>query len=218
MNDTLPPERTEKVALAPDLRALSQRAVRAWTERMAVRPLGDAYAVDSESGATYVVDPVEGTCTCPDRQLRGETCKHLRRVAIEITAERVPPPGHRREQCVACGTETFAPTDAEEPPLCSACALEPGEVVVDRKTGGRLVVVRVRPDRADEVMIPETNTTVADYSTNQGYPPGDIVVEAVYAGAVSRETPRRYSFPLSRLQRTDDAAIVDPPAPTPAEN
>ena len=56
INSTLPTP-TEKVALVPDLRSLSERAIRAWTERMAVRPLGDRYAVDSESGATYVVDP-----------------------------------------------------------------------------------------------------------------------------------------------------------------
>ena len=215
INSTLPTP-TEKVALAPDLRSLSERAIRAWTERMAVRPLGDRYAVDSESGATYVVDPVEGTCTCPDQQLRGETCKHLRRVAIEITARRVPPPGERRADCAACGTETLVDRDAAEPPLCPACDLERGEVVLDRETGDRLVVVRVTPDRADEVTIPETGRTVADHATNDGYPADDLVVEAVYLGALGQEQPRRYSFPYSRLEPTDDAAIVDG-VPLPAE-
>jgi hypothetical protein len=46
-----------KTALAPDLRRLDDRAARAWTERMAVHPLGETYAVNSESGARYVVDP-----------------------------------------------------------------------------------------------------------------------------------------------------------------
>ena len=209
MTEQTLPTRAEKVALAPDLRSLSERAIRAWTERMAVRPLGDRYAVDSESGATYVVDPVAGTCTCPDQQLRGETCKHLRRVAIEITSRRVPPPGKHRVDCVACGTETLVDRDAAEPPLCPACDLERGEVVLDRETGDRLVVVGVTPDRADEVTIPEMGRTVADHPTNDGYPTDDPVVEAVYLGAVGREQPRRYSFPRSRLRRTDDAALVD---------
>jgi hypothetical protein len=210
MTDPTPPEPTEKVALAPDPQSLSDRGLRAWTERMAVRPLGERYAVDSESGATYVVDPVAGTCTCPDQQLRGETCKHLRRVAIEITARRVPPPSERRADCGACGIETFVPSDAEAPPLCSGCALNPGEVVLDRETADRLVVVRVTPDRADEVTIAETGATVATHPTNDGYPSDDTVIEAVYVTDLHREGPRRYSFPRSRLRRTDDAAVDVP--------
>jgi len=217
MTDSPPPEPTGKVALAPDLRSLSDRGMRAWTERMAVRPLGERYAVDSESGATYVVDPVAGTCTCPDRQLRGETCKHLRRVAIEITARRVPPPGERRADCAACGTGTFVPRDADAPLLCSGCDLDRGAVVLDRETGDRLVVVRVTADRADEVTIAETGTTVAAHPTNEGYPSDDLVVDAVYVTDLHRDEPRCYSFPRSRLRRTDDATIVDP-APLPADS
>ena len=216
MIDTTPPAPAEKVALAPDLRRLSERGVRAWTERMAVRPLGRVYAVDSESGTTYVVDPVAGTCTCPDRQFRGETCKHLRRVAIEITARRVPPPGQRRADCAACGTETFTPVDASGPPLCSGCDLDQGEVVLDRETGDRLVVVRMLSDHADEVTIAATGGTVAAHPTNDGYPTDDIVVEAVYLDALGDEELTRYAFPRSRLRRTDDAAIVDG-VPLPAE-
>jgi hypothetical protein len=178
---------------------------------MGVRPLGgDRYAVDSESGATYVVDPVASTCTCPDATIRGATCKHLRRVAIEITTRRVPPPGHRRAACAACGTGTFVPEEADPPALCPACRLDPGSVVLDRETGARLVVAAVTDRRADEVTVPEADVTVADYPTNEGYPEDDPVVEACYLAAAARgSAPRRYSFPLTRLRRTDDAALVE---------
>jgi hypothetical protein len=203
-----PTDHTERVALAPDLRSLSERGARAWTEQMAVRPLDGGYLVDSESGATYVVDPVTGTCTCPDQQLRGETCKHLRRVAIEITVGRVPPPGKRRGTCGACGVEAFVPHD-ESPPLCPTCRLEPGDVVLDRERDDRLVVVRVTDDRADEVTVPETDTTVAAYPTNEDYPADDLVVEAVYLSSLDRDDePVRYRFPRSRLRPADDAAVL----------
>lgn len=198
-----------KVPLAPDLRAMPDRAARAWAEPMAVRPLaGSRYAVDSASGATYVVDAGDGSCTCPDAQIRGETCKHRRRVAIEITAGRVPPPGQRRADCAACGTEAFVPETAS-PVLCGNCRLDPGDVVLDRETGDRLVVEAVTDRRADEVTIRAADTTVAGYPTNEGYPADDLVVEAVYLGDVGREEPRTYAFPLSRLRRTDDAALVE---------
>lgn len=208
MTDIKPTDEAERVALAPDLRSLSDRGTRAWTEQMAVRPLDGTYLVDSESGATYVVDPVAGTCTCPDQQLRGETCKHLRRVAIEITVGRVPPPGKRRGTCAACGVEAFVPR-AETPPLCPTCRLEPGDVVVDREGDDRLVVVRVTDDRADEVTVPETDTTVTAYPTNEDYPADDFVVEAVYLASLGRgDEPQRYRFPLSRLRPADDAAVL----------
>lgn len=205
-----PTEQSERTALAPDLRRLEDRAARAWTEAMAVRPLGGSrYAVDAQSGATYVVDAAAGTCTCPDDRIRGERCKHRRRVAIEITAGRVPPPGRVRARCDACGTETLVPEDAAPPHLCAACRLTPGDVVRDRETGDRLVVARVTDRRADEYAIPDADTTVAAYPTNDGYPDDDLVVEAVYLGSLGRGAPRRYAFPLSRLDQTDDAALVD---------
>lgn len=198
-----------RVALAPDLRSMPDRAARAWAERMAVRPLGDGeYAVDSQSGATYVVDPLDGSCTCPDATIRGEICKHMRRVAIEITARRVPPPGQRRADCAACGTETFVPEASDPPVLCDACRIDPGDIVLDRETGDRLVVVSVTDRRADEVVV-EDDVTVAGYPTNDGYPDDDPVVEASYlTDAATSDDPRRYSFPLSRLRPTDDAALV----------
>lgn len=202
----------EKAALAPDLRALDDRAARAWTERMAVRPLGESrYAVDAESGATYVVDLTGPSCTCPDNQIRGQRCKHLRRVAIEITSHRVPPPGKTWAVCDACRTETFAAEDAPGPHLCPACHLDPGDVVIDRETGDRLVVRTVTDDRADEVSIDAAETTVADYSTNEGYPSDDLVVEVSYLSdlASDRNRERRYSFPLSRLEPADDAELIE---------
>lgn len=200
-----------KTALAPDLRRLDDRAARAWTERMAVRPLGEGrYAVDAESGATYVVDLPERSCTCPDNRLRHQHCKHLRRVAIEITSHRVPPPGKTLARCDACGTLTFVDEDAPGPHLCPACHLEPGDVVFDREAGDRLVVQAVTDRRADEVAVDAADTTVADYPTNEGYPPDDLLVEASYMGDVTRERTRdrRYSFPLSRLELADDAELV----------
>ena len=204
MSHSDPPATDRLVALAPDPESLSQRGLRAWTERMAVRSLGETYVVESESGGRYHVDLRAGTCSCPDHTIRGETCKHLRRVAIEITAGRVPPPG---ETCVACGRAT---ADPDSSGLCPRCALEPGEIVLDRETGNRLVVVRVRPDTAENTELAATETTVADYPTNEGYPSDDIVVEAVYAADVARrDSPRRYAFPHSRLAPVDDAAIVE---------
>jgi len=207
MSYTEPPAADELVALAPDPGTLSDRGLRAWTERMAVHPLGETYAVDSESGERYVVDPTSSSCSCPDARMRGETCKHLRRVALEITAGRVPPPGDN-PTCRSCGAETLT---IEGPPvLCDACGLDPGDVALDRETGDRLVVVRVLPRRADEVEIAATDTTVASHPSNEGYPLDDPVLEAVYATDVARrDDPRRYVFPLARLEPADDAALVD---------
>jgi len=202
-----PTDSHERTALAPDLRELDDRAARAWTERMAVAPRGDGeYAVTSESGHTYVVDLGTGTCTCPDYRVRGERCKHRRRVAIEITARRIAPPGHERARCDACGTVTVVPEGSAEPHLCDQCHLDPGDVVLDRETGDRLVVASVTPDRADEHRL-ETGETVAGYATNEGYPADDIVVEATYLSAARRSEPRRYAFPRSRLHRTDAALV-----------
>jgi hypothetical protein len=189
---------------------MPDRSYRAWAERMAVRPLGGhQYAVDSQSGATYVVDPVAGTCTCPDATIRGETCKHQRRVAIEITTRRVPPPGKRRATCAACGTETFVAEHADPPALCEGCRVEAGDVVLDRETGDRLVVLAVTDRPASAVRIEAADTSVADYPGNEGYPDDDLVVEAAYLSDLGRPDPRRYSFPLSRLDLADDAALVE---------
>jgi hypothetical protein len=211
MPETRTPTHTRKTALAPDVRRLDERAARAWTERMAVRPLDDGrYAVDSASGATYVVDLPERSCTCPDHRIRGQRCTHIRRAGVGVTTRRVPARGARAAQCVACSREAFVPED-DPTPLCDACQLEAGDVVQDRETGDRLVVARVTDRRADEVRIEAAGETVADYETNGGYPADDPVVEVSYLGDIARrESPRRYSFPLSRLERVDDAAVLDP--------
>jgi len=87
-----------KAPLAPDVTALEDRSARAWTEPMAVRPLGDGrYVVESAGDATYVVDLEAARCSCPDHEIRGARCKHLRRVAIEVTHGRLPAPGTQRE-------------------------------------------------------------------------------------------------------------------------
>ncbi|WP_254279599.1 SWIM zinc finger family protein [Haloarcula marina] len=201
---------SERTALAPDSSRLPSRAARAWTERMAVRPRGNStYAVTSESGHTYLVDLADHSCSCPDHQIRGEQCKHLRRVAIEITTRRVPPPGHQRARCDACGEVTFVPTGADPPHLCERCRLAPGDVVRDRETGKRLVVAAVTNDHADEYVIAATGRTVADHETNGGYPAADIVVEATYlTDAARRPDPKRYAFPHSRLAKTDEQLVV----------
>jgi hypothetical protein len=200
----------QSTALAPDLRSLPDRAARAWTERMAVRPRGDStYAVTTESDSTYLVDIAQRSCSCPDNRIRGERCKHLRRVAIEITAKKVAPPGKERATCDACGAVTFVAADARTPHLCGNCRLETGDVVRDRETGDSLVVVRVADERASEWTIDATGETVADYDTNDGYPPDDLVVLATYlSDAVGSTDPREYAFPLSRLRSVEDAELV----------
>lgn len=192
---------SRKESLVPDLGGMPERAARAWTERMAVSALGGGrYAVDSQSDARYIVDLPRTRCSCPDHEIRGERCKHLRRVAIEITEKRVPPPGFRATDCLACGRETFVPEDTRLP-LCSHCEFDPGERVRDRETGDLLTVVRTTDHRADEVEIEAVNSTVAAYPTNRAYEPGEPVVEAVYPGS-----DRHYSFPRSRLVRRPQAS------------
>lgn len=227
MSQVYPP----KVALAPDLRKLDERAVRAWTEPMAVTPLGGGvYRVETQDDHSYSVDLPGQRCTCPDHQYRGSQCKHLRRVAIEITQERVPPPGKEVADCAVCATESYVP-ELSDPPLCDDCRLEPGDIVRDRETGevdrgetsgeasgersepragDRLVVTRVTTDRADEYVIETAGRTVADYETNEDYPADDLVVEVVYLGAAARrDDPREYAFPYSRLDHSEDAALVE---------
>jgi hypothetical protein len=191
---------SRKESLVPDLGEMEERAARAWTERMAVSPLSDGrYAVDSQSGATYTVSLPRTRCSCPDHEIRGERCKHLRRVAIEITEGRVPPPGFRTANCLACGRGTFVPENARLP-LCPYCEFDAGERVRDRETGDLLTVVHTTDRRAAEVEIETLDSTVAAHPTNRAYDPGEPVVEAVYPGS-----DNHYSFPRSRLVRRPQA-------------
>jgi len=196
--------------LAPDTGRLEARSARAWIEAMAVRPVGHGgYAVESESGATYLVSLPRSDCTCPDHEMRGERCKHLRRVAIEVTEGRVPPPGKRREDCAACGRESFVPESG--PAVCGDCWLERGDLATDRESGDTVVVCRLTDETADGRFIEAADCTVADYPANDGYPADDPVVEVVYpfdgdpdAGLDER---RRYAFPYSRLSVRDQMLV-----------
>lgn len=201
------PASPEKRPLAPDLSTLDPRAVRAWTEPMAVVPLGSGrYAVESGSDSRYVVDLPAGDCDCPDHTFRDERCKHLRRVSIEISRGELPPPGRLRGDCRACGRSAFLPEDG--PPLCDECVLEPGALARDRGTGDLVVVVETTGERADEREIPGAGVTVAGYGTNHDYPADDPVVEVVYPFSGDPDAPlserRRYAFPYSRLAATGE--------------
>jgi hypothetical protein len=187
---------SRRESLVPDLGGLPERAARAWTERMAVTALREGrYTVESQSGASYTVDLARKRCSCPDHEIRDERCKHLRRVAIEITEGRVPPPGFRAADCLSCGREAFVHEETRLP-LCEYCAFDSGERVRDRETGDLLTVVRTTDCRADEVEIEALGYSVAAHPTNRAYDPSEPVVEAVYPNS-----DRRYSFPRSRLVR-----------------
>ncbi|WP_336035544.1 SWIM zinc finger family protein [Halobacterium yunchengense] len=185
------------------------RSRRARREAMRVRKVGDAaYEVWSPSGHVYDVDLDAGRCTCPDHRFRGVRCKHLRRVAIEVTLGNVPAPGEREATCNACGRSLFADSDDADPVYCEDCELDPGETVVDRETDSLVVVVESTDDRADEVEVPERGWTVADHYSNRDYDPGDRVVDVLYPlprgvdpADVSPRDLRRYSFPRGRLAR-----------------
>jgi hypothetical protein len=176
---------------------------------MVVRPLRDGrYAVETD-GATYVVDLEPHACTCPDHQLRGARCKHLRRVALDVTAGRVPPPDERTAVCAVCGRRTFVPTAATGPALCDRHAVPPGSTVRDRETGDRLLVVGPPGDRADHVETDE-GRLVADYPSNADYGRHEPVVVAVYVDALCRDGhAKTYAFPASRLRRRDDTVDGD---------
>jgi hypothetical protein len=189
---------------------MDERSVRAWTEAMAVSPLGEGrYSVEGQSGRTYTVDLPVGDCSCPDHRIRGVGCKHLRRVAIMVNRHDLPPPGRLEGACLACDRERFLPEDG--PGLCDDCRPAPGDFATDRETGDTVLVARVTDSRADEVTVDEIDTRLADYPTNEGYPRDDIVVEVVYpfSGAPGQNVTelRRYSFPLSRLSLREERLI-----------
>jgi hypothetical protein len=177
---------------------------------MAVTPLGGGeYAVEGASGRGYVVDLPAGRCSCPDHRIRGERCKHLRRVAIEVNRRELPPPGRLAGECRVCGATRYLPETG--PDLCEECRPDPGALVTDRETGDLLAVVRVTTDRADEATVAATGTTVADYPNNDGYPRDDPVVEAVYPFSKGLGHPLadlpRYKFPLSRLEARGESLV-----------
>ncbi|SNR40056.1 SWIM zinc finger family protein [Halorubrum vacuolatum] len=171
---------------------------------MTVRPLRDRRYVVETAGGVYVVALDTGTCTCPDHAIRGSRCKHLRRVAIEVTAGSVPAPDERVGICATCGDETFVAFEATGPQLCARHGFEPGETVTDRETGKQLIVVSVTAHRADSYRT-EEGRTIADYPTNADYGAHEPVIEVVYLDSLRPEREptdaKRYGFPASRLVR-----------------
>lgn len=177
---------------------------------MTVEALGDSlYEVDTDHGVSYLVDLRDRRCSCPDHTFRGVRCKHLRRVAIEITEGRTPPPGQLVVRCTVCSEELFVPEEStDRPQYCVAHRLEPGAFVRDRETGDRLLVVSISERRADRTKVGKSAYSVATYPNNRSYDPADRVVGAVYPQSVSmRESGPEpdslgvYSFPHSRLER-----------------
>jgi len=176
---------------------------------MAVAPIGDGYYdVVTEENHVYTVNLPGGTCTCPDSRLRGARCKHVRRVAIDVSEGRVPQPGQRRADCADCGRPFFVAEDQEDPVYCAQCTLQPGEYVIDRETGDLVVVVRTTDRRAGEVTVPGTDHSIAEHPTNGGYGPDEPLVEVLYPLPVGVEPDeirarhlKRYSFPRRRLTR-----------------
>ena len=191
---------------------LDERSRRARTESMYVLALGDGiYEVESGSEHTYLVDMDTGRCTCPDHVFRDARCKHVRRVAIEITEGRAPPPGKVAVECTDCATVVFVDQEVPEPVYCAEHALRPGDTARDRETEDRLTVVDVSDLRADYVRIREAACIVAEYGSNDGYGPDVPVVGAVYPHArVARNGPvpdalKVYVFPRTRLERVTPA-------------
>lgn len=191
---------------------LDRRSIRARTEPMTVSALGDAlYEVQTGHSTNYLVDLRSRRCSCPDYTFRGVRCKHLRRVAIEITEGRTPPPGQLAVGCAVCGEELFVPeTEADRPHYCPAHTLSPGAFVRDRETDDRLLVVAVSDRQADQMRIGQSAYSVATYPNNREYDPRDSVVGAVYPQSVTMtdsgpepDSLRVYSFPRSRLEQLD---------------
>lgn len=186
--------------------ALDERTRRARTEPMTVTAMGGGTYRVRTDGGTYVVDVTGGRCTCPDHRYRGSWCKHLRRVASEINAGTVPPPGKAPVECSVCGRDFIADEPVDENPRCERCALDVGDFVVDRNEGDLLVVAEEPRGRADEIEIPGHDVAVAEYPGNERYPDDDPVVEVMYPvsagldGEIKPHHVRRYRFPASRLR------------------
>lgn len=169
-----------------------------------MRPLRDRRYVVETGGGTYVVALDAGTCTCPDHAIRGSRCKHIRRVAMDVTGGTLPAPDERIGVCGVCGAETFVPFSAPGPHLCEDHAFATGDAVRDRETGKLLVVTRTTGERADEYRTDE-GRTIEEYATNADYGAHEPVVEAVYAESLGPghglADARSYGFPASRLRR-----------------
>ena len=176
-----------------------ERARRAKSEPMTLRPQRDGRTIIETDGGTYVVDADHATCTCPDYAIRGARCKHRRRVAIEAAAGRIPPAGMRTGVCAVCGDPQHVLID-QPTALCPRHSFGPGELVVDRETGSCLIVRNQTTERADSRRT-DDGRLVAAVETNRHYGDHEPVIEAVYASA--RRPAKQYAFPASRLRHTD---------------
>ena len=82
-----------------DIEKQEPRTQRAYREPMqvALACAGGRYTVYAASDNTYEVDVVTKTCTCGDYQKNEPDggCKHVRRVDMEVRANRVPTPDGR---------------------------------------------------------------------------------------------------------------------------
>ena len=82
-----------------DIEKQEPRTQRAYREPMqvALARAGGRYTVYAASGNTYEVDVIAKTCTCGDSQQNEPDggCKHVRRVDMEVRANRVPTPDGR---------------------------------------------------------------------------------------------------------------------------
>jgi hypothetical protein len=178
---------------------------------MTVRPLRDGRYVVETDGGVYVVDLDAGECTCPDHAIRGARCKHIRRVATDVTAGAVPAPDRRATACAVCGRRLHVGIHEDGPHLCRRHDHHVGDVVRDREDGSLLVVVAATGERADRRET-DDGRLVSEYPSNVNYGDHEPVFEAVYLGSVrpgSAGSAKRYAFPASRLVRTG-RALADP--------
>jgi|APHM01.1.fsa_nt_gi hypothetical protein len=85
----------------PPVRDLSAREARALSEHIVVLPprlaprydaQSGLFSVTGENGSTYTVDPLLGSCTCPDARHHDPDggCKHVARVEFELGEREVP--------------------------------------------------------------------------------------------------------------------------------
>jgi transposase len=97
-------------------------------ETKRLRRKGDLWIVPSQAGAgTYIVDPTEtrgATCTCPDYETRGTSCKHVYAVEFTIQRETVAVDG-------ATVTETVKLTYRQEWPAYNAAQVHEKQHVAD---------------------------------------------------------------------------------------
>jgi len=107
-----------------DTVTVDERTERALTQYLTVTTTdaGDEYTVEvhSQSGETYLVDAVEGNCSCPDATHNldeTETCKHVRRARFALGIDAVPVGAVETlevDDTLGCGTDTdlrFAASD-----------------------------------------------------------------------------------------------------------